>query len=135
MFSQFSADDSFLVYKHLFECTSLYFTYLALLKLKVLVERFEVELSCRLFSLQTNLPFLLKIRHLFVTLGLAEAFRPCYEYFESSEKEHSSQSLCLGCLPLSCPACVPYVKWVFLGGKCVCFPVHISLYAYGGDRG
>lgn len=99
------------------------------------MERLEVEVSCRLFLMQTNLPFLLKVRHLLVTLGLAEAFRPCYEYFESSEKEHSSQSFRLGCLPLSCPACVPYVKWVFLGGKCVCFPVHISLYAHGGDRG
>lgn len=54
--------------------------------------------------------------------------------FESSEKEHSSQSLYLGCLPLSCPACVPYVKWIFWVGS-VCLPVCISLYAYGGDRG
>lgn len=37
--------------------------------------------------MQTNLPFLLKVRHLLVTLCLAEACRPCYEYFESSEKE------------------------------------------------
>lgn len=92
------------------------------------MKRFKVELSCRLFPLQTNLPFLLKVRHLLVTLGLAEAFRPCYEYFESSEKEHSSQLLCLGCLPLSCPACVPYVKWVFwVGSVCVSLFIYLCM--------
>lgn len=104
------------------------------------MESFEVQLSSRLFPLQTSPGFLLKAKHLLVTSCLSETCRPCYEYFESSEMNRALNPFSLGCLPLSCPACVPYVKWFLRGGGAlvggsVYLPVHISLYVYGGDKG
>lgn len=101
----------------------------------MLAESFEVQLSSRLFPLQTSPGFLLKAKHLLVTLCLSETCRPCYEYFESSEMNRALNPFSLGCLPLSCPACVPYVKWFCGVGGSVYLPVHISLYVYGGDKG
>lgn len=75
------------------------------------------------FSLRTSLGFLLKAKRFLVAVSVRNFEAVLRIFWELGPRNRAPNLFSLGCLPLSCSACVPYVEWFWVGS-------YISLFLF-----